>query len=155
MGLAGAQALRGLMPAVFALYTPIDTASPDDRAVLLFVDNKLVACIVHLVDERHGELFGNWYVEAVFADDYRPTPLVYTTLDQAIAAITTKVVGEPLAISGPIRDLLLPGQRPSLSVVLGGVERAGGEQGLAEDEADQVGLAKVVDQRGDRQQDRH
>lgn len=142
------------MSRVIARYVPVNTASADESGVLLFVDGKLVACIVHLTDEAHAELFGNWHIEAMFSEEHRPNLLVHGTLDAAVGAITEKVTGQPLAISGPIEDLPLPRPRPRLSVVRN-IEDTRREQRLSEDEADQIGLAEMVDQRGDCQQDRH
>lgn len=45
----------------------LDASHGDDRAMLVFRDDRLTA-IVSCLGEAHGEVAGRWFVEAVFTD---------------------------------------------------------------------------------------
>ncbi len=61
---------------------PVMTGSQDHEGRLVLVDGQLVAVLVHLSDEMHGEERGRWFLEAGFGrcDGHHP---VFESLDEA------------------------------------------------------------------------
>lgn len=62
-------------------YQPIllATGSEDETGQLVFVDNRLVAVLVRLDSEAHGDLTGLWYVEKTFGVEC-DWPMLFTSL---------------------------------------------------------------------------
>ena len=57
----------------------LDTDSPDREATLVFRDGKLLAVLCCLSD-IHGDLAGEWFVEALFARAPKNQPIAFKDL---------------------------------------------------------------------------
>ncbi len=81
----------------------IATNSDDENAVLLLADGQLVAVLVELADEGHGEQRGNWAVEAIFGLRHDRIPPSFPSAADAAAWISAHVGGGPFK---PMGDLI-------------------------------------------------
>ena len=61
----------------------IRTDSADDNALILLSDGQLVAIIVELTDESHGDERGKWTVETIFGLGNNRNPGNYATAGDA------------------------------------------------------------------------
>ena len=75
--------------------TGIRTNSADENALLLLVDGQLVAILVELADEGHGEERGRWAVEAIFGLQNDRIPQSFPSAADATAWISASVGREP------------------------------------------------------------
>jgi len=66
----------------------IRTKSADENAVILLASGQLVAILVELADEGHGEERGNWAVEAIFGLDHDRIPQSFPSAAEAAAWIS-------------------------------------------------------------------
>lgn len=66
----------------------IRTDSDDRNAVLFLASGRLVAIVVELADEGHGEERGNWAVEAIFGLQHNRIPPSFPTFDEAAVWIS-------------------------------------------------------------------
>lgn len=62
----------------------VRTGSNDNEGRLAFVQGELVAVLVRLEDEAHGEARGRWFVEASFGALQHALPDQFGTLDEAV-----------------------------------------------------------------------
>jgi hypothetical protein len=65
----------------------VATASEDESGVLVFVDDKLVAVLVHLAARFHGEIRGHWFAEAGFGPCGGVIPPNFPVLNDALSWI--------------------------------------------------------------------
>jgi len=92
----------------------IRTNSDDENAVLLLAEGQLVAVLVELADEGHGEERGNWVIEAIFGLQHGRIPQSFPSAANAAAWISANVAGEPII---PMCDLIqLPEMDGSLDL---------------------------------------
>jgi hypothetical protein len=61
----------------------VATGSQDEDGRLVLLDGKLVAVLVHLVDEVHETMRGAWYVEAGFGPCAASTARSFASLEEA------------------------------------------------------------------------
>lgn len=69
----------------------IDTASDDQQGELVFADGKLVAVLVRLGSEAHGDDRGCWFAEAGFGPCDPPAKHVFVTRDEATGWIRERI----------------------------------------------------------------
>jgi len=81
----------------------IRTNSDDDKAVLLLADGQIVAVLVELADEGHGDERGNWVVEAIFGLHHNRIPQSFPSAEDAAAWISAHLGREPFM---PMGDLI-------------------------------------------------
>jgi hypothetical protein len=67
------------------------TGSTDEDGYLVLASDKLVAVLVRLSEEVHGDAVGNWYLEVGFGPCDGPAHPVFETLDAAKAWIATRL----------------------------------------------------------------
>lgn len=79
----------------------VETGSCDERGLLLFLDGKLIACLIELSDPAHGHLRRHWTVEAAFGFDLKAVKESFATMEEAIRAITRVVCGQALDLTDP------------------------------------------------------
>ena len=63
--------------------TRVATGSMDEEGLLVLADERLVAVLVRLSGEEHGELIGAWFLEAGFGQCASIQPPTFTTLEEA------------------------------------------------------------------------
>jgi hypothetical protein len=59
----------------------LDTDTPDRDAVIVFREGQLLAVLSRLSD-IHGELVGQWFVEAMFCETPARRPPVFESVDR-------------------------------------------------------------------------
>ena len=69
----------------------------DEEGYLVFVDERLVAVLVHLCDELYKELTGRWYLEAGFGPADGPEHPVFINLDEAQEWIKRRIQGQAVS----------------------------------------------------------
>lgn len=69
----------------------IDTASDDQQGELVFADGKLVAVLVRLASEAHGDDRDSWFAEAGFGPCDPPAKHVFVTRDEATGWIRERI----------------------------------------------------------------
>ncbi len=74
----------------------IRTNSDDENAVLLLADGQIVAILVELADEAHGEERGKWVVEAIFGLQHDRVPQSFRSAADASAWIGAYLGPEPV-----------------------------------------------------------
>ncbi len=79
------------------------TSSDDENAVLLLANGQIVAILVELADEGHGDERGKWAVEAIFGLRHDRIPQSFPSATDAAAWISAHVGGEPFK---PMGDLI-------------------------------------------------
>lgn len=62
----------------------VNTGSADENGALALVDGKLVAVLVELAAEEHGDHRGLWFVEAGFGPCKVATEMTFSTCDEAL-----------------------------------------------------------------------
>ena len=62
---------------------PVMTGSQDQEGRLVLADGQLVAVLVRLADEVHGDKRGGWFLEAGFGHCDGPQHPVFASLDEA------------------------------------------------------------------------
>lgn len=73
------------MVEVRLIETQVNTGSADQNGCLAFADGKLVAVLVELSGEEHGEQRGKWFCEAAFGP-CKPAEsdmMIFPSLDKA------------------------------------------------------------------------
>lgn len=76
----------------------IRTHSDDENALLLLVDGRLVAILVELADEGHGDDRGKWIVEAAFGIDHQRIPDHFATAEDAASWVAGHIGGRAFAL---------------------------------------------------------
>ena len=73
--------------------------------MLLLADGQLVAVLVELADEGHGELRGNWAIEAIFGLQHDRIPQSFPSAKDAAAWISAYVGGGKFKPIGGLMEL--------------------------------------------------
>lgn len=94
------------MSQILAYRVQLHTQPADENGVLLFLRGRLLACVVYLADVCYDELTGHWFIETAYGFAARELPETFSTLREAVAAITKLVTGTPMEVQGEIADLL-------------------------------------------------
>ena len=94
------------MSGISAYRVGIRTNSDDENAVLLLASGQLVAILVELADEGHGEERGNWAVEAIFGLQHDRIPQSFPSAADATAWISAYVDRKPLMPKDDLIELL-------------------------------------------------
>lgn len=90
---------NGYIVATSAYKTRIRTGSADNEALLLFDDGELVAILVKLADESHGDARGRWAIEAVFGLSPGRHPEAFDSARDAARWIGRHVCRKPFELS--------------------------------------------------------
>ncbi|WP_204165429.1 hypothetical protein [Methylobacterium sp. 17Sr1-1] len=94
----------------------VDTGSVDNEGYLAYLDGRLIAVLIQLDPELHGDLRvgRHWYLEAGFGPIANATrPLPFPTLDDAKAWLAGCVGVHPPCLPPCLRDV--PAPRPPRS----------------------------------------
>ncbi len=75
--------LKPMPPALIFQPIPVSTRSNDEDGRLVLADGRLVAVLVRLAGQEHGELRGGWFLEAGFGCCAVRAPDVFRTLAHA------------------------------------------------------------------------
>ncbi len=88
---------------VYSLH--IATDSDDADAVILLSDGALVAVLVELSDESHGEDRGKWIIEAVFGLRHDRIPDSFPCRESAAAWISSNICNQPFLFNSALVQL--------------------------------------------------
>ena len=70
---------------------PVMTGSQDHEGRLVLADGQLVAVLVRLADEVHGDKRGGWFLETGYGRCDGPQHPVFASLDEAQAWVRRRV----------------------------------------------------------------
>ena len=73
----------GMLPRTNNLAMQIRTGSADSNGMLMLLDDQLIAILVELADEIHGDACGRWALETSFGLFSSFAPETFVSLDQA------------------------------------------------------------------------
>ena len=76
----------------------IRTGSADDQAILLLAEGALVAILVELADDGHGDDQGRWIVEASFGLDMDKRAGQFASADDAAAWVSGHIGDHPFTL---------------------------------------------------------
>lgn len=82
-----------------AFQMKIRTDSSDENGILLLAGGQLVAILVELADESHGEERGKWAIEATFGVDGRRHPSSFATAADAADWVSNYICEHPFSLS--------------------------------------------------------
>ncbi len=82
-----------------AYKTRIKTDSADSNALLLLVGGELIAILVELDDESHGEARGQWFIEATFGMNFGSRPDLFASAADAANWVSQHVCHRPFALN--------------------------------------------------------
>ena len=83
----------------------VRTDSADGEALILLADGELVATLVELKDEGHGEARGQWAVEALYGLKERLPSSSFGSVREAADWVSRHIGSPPFAIDGPLERL--------------------------------------------------
>lgn len=78
----------------------IRTLSDDENAFLLLASGQLVAIIVELADEAHGDDRGKWIIEAIFGMNSSRVPDNFLTAAAAAGWVSAHICDQPFVLDG-------------------------------------------------------
>lgn len=93
------------MPTTSAYKIRIRTDSADSNALLLLDEGELVAILMELADEGHGDRRGQWIVETVFGLNPGARPGFFPCAADAAGWIGEHVCKRPFLLAEKILDL--------------------------------------------------
>lgn len=71
------------MPTTATIDIKVRTGSADENGVLMVFDNQLIAILIELSDEVHGETRGRWALEHTFGLFSISAPETFVSVEQA------------------------------------------------------------------------
>lgn len=83
----------------------IRTDSADNNAFMLLDDGELVAILVELADESHGDARGRWAIEAVFGVSPGRHPEAFDSASDAARWIGRNICRKPFELSDDVVEL--------------------------------------------------
>ena len=83
----------------------IRTDSADNNALLLLGDGELVAILVELADESHGDARGQWIIESTFGLSPGGRPGPFGSADEAAEWISQNICQQPFMLSHDVVEL--------------------------------------------------
>jgi hypothetical protein len=78
----------------------VKTDSADSNGILLFDDGELIAILLELADESHGEDRGKWVIETVFSVELNPPRSSFASAEEASIWVMRHFSGRPFML-GP------------------------------------------------------
>lgn len=94
------------MPPTSAYKVRIRTDSADNNALMLLDGGELVAILVELADESHGDGRGQWIVEAIFGLNSGRLPEPFACAADAANWISQHIGHRPFVLDRQIVELL-------------------------------------------------
>jgi hypothetical protein len=83
----------------------IRTGSADNNALMLLEHGELVAILVELADESHGDARGQWVIEAVFGLGPGRRPQTFASASDAARWVGEHCCCTPFELTGDIVEL--------------------------------------------------
>lgn len=83
----------------------VRTDSADENALLLLADNELVAILVELADEGHGDERGNWMIEKTFGLGHARVPEIFSSASDAAGWVAENISNLPFLLGEHVREL--------------------------------------------------
>lgn len=84
----------------------VRTDSADENALLLLADNELVAILVELADESHGEDRGHWMIEKTFGLGQARVPEIFSSAEDAAGWVADNISNLPFLLDDDdVREL--------------------------------------------------
>lgn len=83
----------------------VRTDTDDKSTLLLLADNKLVAILVKLADECHGDERGKWMIEKTFGLGLIRVPDTFASAAEGAAWVSEHICNQPFALGSQIREL--------------------------------------------------
>jgi len=83
----------------------IRTDSADENALLLLADGQLVAILIELADESHGDLRGKWSVETTFGLQHQRVPKNFASSADAAFWVGNHICQKPFFLDGQVLEL--------------------------------------------------
>ncbi len=93
------------MPPTSAYSVNIGTDSEDANAVILLAKGSLVAVLVELSDESHGEERGRWIIEATFGLHNHRIPESFPSRETAAAWVSSNFCSAPFILGDAVAKL--------------------------------------------------
>lgn len=84
----------------------IRTDSEDSNAIMLLDEGELVAILVELADECHGEARGQWIIETTFGLSCGRRPGAFACATDAANWISEHIGQRPFVLTRPIVELV-------------------------------------------------
>lgn len=72
---------------------------------MLFDDGELIAILVELADESHGDIRGRWAIESTFGLNPGQRPETFASAEDAATWITQHISRRPFALSQYLVEL--------------------------------------------------
>ena len=88
-----------------AYQVQIRTDSADENALLLLADGQLVAILIELADESHGDLRGKWAVETTFGLQHQRVPKDFPCAADAACWVGNHICQKPFILDGQLLEL--------------------------------------------------
>ena len=88
-----------------AYQSRIRTDSDDSNGVLLFDDGELVAILIELADESHGDQRGRWIVEAIFGVQRARNSKTFARASDAADWVSENVNQRAFVLRFPLAEL--------------------------------------------------
>jgi hypothetical protein len=83
----------------------IRTDSADNNALILLDDGELVAILVELADESHGDACGQWIIESTFGLNPGGRPGPFGSADEAANWISQHICQRRFTLDGDVIQL--------------------------------------------------
>ena len=83
----------------------IRTDSEDSHGLLLLANGELVAILVELADEIHGDARGQWTIEATFGLNAPKRPALFPSAIDAASWVSQNICSSPFAFDPSITEL--------------------------------------------------
>lgn len=85
--------------------TRVRTDSADENALLLLADGELVAILVELADEGHGDDCGKWMIEKLFGLGNARMPDFFSSAASAADWVSDHICNLPFAMGENVKKL--------------------------------------------------
>lgn len=83
----------------------IRTDSADSNGLMLLDEGELVAILIELADEGHGDARGKWVIETTFGLDHAHPPLRFNCAGDAAAWVSDHISDRPFILGGNVVEL--------------------------------------------------
>lgn len=100
------------MPRTSSVAMQVRTGSADSNGVLMLLDDQLIAILVELTDEGHGEACGRWALENTFGLFNISAPETFANVEQAWDWVKRAAGGKrwPVLDGAPVIDRAPPNE---------------------------------------------
>jgi hypothetical protein len=97
--------VNGFIVVTSAYKIRIRTDSADNNALMLLDNGELVALLVELADESHGDARGRWAIEAIFGLSPSRHPEAFNSASDAARWIGRYICHKPFELSDDVVEL--------------------------------------------------